>query len=130
MATPSTRLTAAVASFWENGAVVLNGYTTATRVASPMIQPKNVRGRGVEISSRYISPVAASAHAAAASVYPTVDAFPQAPSLRGDRIGTLNSHRHTRMPTSAISAATIAVATPPDHSALASTLLAALRPGS
>ena len=34
----------------------------------------------------------------------------------------LNSHRHTRMPASAISAATTAVAAPPDHSCLASTL--------
>ena len=37
----------------------------------------------------------------------------------------LNSHRHTRMPASAISAATTAVAAPPDHSCLASTV----RPG-
>ena len=36
-----------------------------------------------------------------------------------------SSHRHTRMPASAISAATTAVAAPPDHSALASTA----RPG-
>ena len=44
--TPSTRLTTAVASFCDSGAVVLNGYTTATRVASPMIQPKKTRGYG------------------------------------------------------------------------------------
>src|SRR4029077_18748738 len=116
MATPSIRLTKPLAIFCDSGAVVLNGNTTATTVASPMIQPKNTRGYGVEISSRYMSAVAASAHGAAASVYPTVEALPQAPSRAGDSIGTLNSHRHTRMPTSAISAATSAVATPPDHS--------------
>ena len=33
----------------------------------------------------------------------------------------LNSHRHTNMPTSATSAATMAVATPPGHSCPAST---------
>ena len=68
-----------------------------------------------------MSAVAASAHAAAANTYPTVEALPQAPSRRGDSIGTLNSQRHTRIPTSAISAATTAVAMPPAHSGLAST---------
>src|SRR5215472_8785844 len=124
MATPSTRLTTAVANFCDIGAVVLNGYTTATRVASPMIQPKKTRGYGVEISSRCMRAVATSAQAAAANTYPTVEALPQAPSRRGDRIGTSNSQRHTRIPTSAMSAATTAVATPPDHSAFASTLRA------
>src|SRR5215472_7951483 len=122
MATPRTRLTKPVAIFCDSGAVVLNGYTTATTVASPMIQPKNTRGYGVEISSRYMSAVATSAHAAAANTYPTVEALPQAPSRRGDRIGTSNSQRHTRIPTSAISAATTAVATPPENNAFASTL--------
>jgi hypothetical protein len=37
MAAPSTRLMTAVAAFWDSGAVVLNGYTTAFTVASPMI---------------------------------------------------------------------------------------------
>ena len=46
IAMPSTRLMTAVATFWDIGAVVLNGYTTAINVASPMIQPKNSRGRG------------------------------------------------------------------------------------
>ena len=66
--------------------------------------------------------VATSAAAAAAIAYPAVDASPHAPSWRGARMGMLNSHRHTRMPTSAISAATTAVAAPPDHSCLASTV--------
>src|SRR6266849_3511944 len=121
MAMPSTRLTTAVAAFCDTGAVVLNGNTTATTVASPRIQPKNVRGRGVETSRRYISAVAASATAADANTYPAVDASPQAPSLCGDRIGILNSHRQTRIPTGAIRPATTAVATPPDQSCLAST---------
>src|SRR5260370_24006469 len=121
MATPSTRLTTAVAIFCDTGAVVLNGYTTATNVASPMIQPKKTSGYGVEISRRYMSAVAASATGAAASTYPAVDALPQAPSRAGDRIGTLNSHRITRIPTSAVRAATTAVATPPAHSGLGST---------
>src|SRR5216683_472357 len=121
IATPSTRLTTAVAAFCDTGAVVLNGNTTATTVASPMIQPKKTRGYGVETSSRYISAVAASATAAAANTYPTVDASPQAPAFCGARIGMLNSHRQTRMPTRAIRPATTAVATPPDHSCLAST---------
>jgi hypothetical protein len=121
MAKPSTRLTRAVAAFCETGAVVLNGNTTAMTVASPTIQLKNVRGRGVDSSSRCMIAVANSAIAADANTYPTVDASPQAPSRCGDRIGILNSQRHTRMPTSAINAATTAVAAPPDHSALAST---------
>src|SRR3974390_2162626 len=66
--------------------------------------------------------VATRAAAAAATAYPAVDASPHAPSRRGARMGTLNSHRQTRMPASAISAATTAVAAPPDHSCLASTL--------
>src|ERR1700750_2378176 len=86
-----------------------------------MIQPKKTRGYGVEISSRYMSAVATSAHAAAANTYPAVEALPQAPSRRGDRIGTLNSQRHTRAPTTATSPSTTGVATPPDHSGLAST---------
>ena len=85
------------------------------------MKPKNIRGRGVDSSSRCIIPVAASAIATDANTYPAVDASPQAPSLRGDRIGILNSHRHTRMPTSAIRPATTAVATPPDHSIFPST---------
>ena len=56
-----------MAIFCDSGAVVLNGNTTATRVASPMIQPKKTRGYGVESSSKYMSAVAARAHAAAAS---------------------------------------------------------------
>ncbi len=68
---------------------------------------------------------ATSAAAAAAIAYHAVDASPHAPSWRGARTGMLNSHRHTRMPASAISAATTAVAAPPDHSCLASTV----RPG-
>src|SRR5215469_9263202 len=122
MATPSTRLMTAVATLWDIGAVVLNGYTTAINVASPMIQPKNNRGRGEASRSRCMSPVATSAAAAAESVYPAVDALPHAPSRRGARMGMSNSHRHTRMPASAISAATIAVAAPPDHSCFASML--------
>src|SRR5215831_11343524 len=102
MATPSTRL--------------------MTAVASPMIQPKNNRGRGEASRSRCMIAVATSAAAAAASEYPAVDALPHAPSRRGARMGMSNSHRHTRMQTSAISAATSAVATPPDHSCLASML--------
>ena len=66
--------------------------------------------------------VATSAAAAAAIAYPAVDASPHAPAWRGARTGMLNSHRHTRMPASAISAATTAVAAPPDHSCLASTV--------
>ena len=71
------------------------------------------------------------AAAAAASEYPAVDALPHAPSPRGARMGMSNSHRHTRMPASAISAATSAVATPPDHSCFASMLRVEelLRPG-
>src|SRR5215831_16080130 len=122
MATPSTRLMTAVATFWDIGAVVLNKYTTAITVASPMIQPKNIRGRGEASRSRCMSAVATSAAAAAASEYPAVDALPHAPSRRGARMGMSNSHRHTRMPATAISAATSAVATPPDHSCLASML--------
>ena len=56
-----------VAIFCDVGAVVLNGNTTATSVASPMIQPKKTRGYGVESNSKYISAVAAKAHAADAS---------------------------------------------------------------
>ena len=52
VAAPSTRLMTAVAAFWDSGAVVLNGYTTAITVASPMIQVKNICGRGVAIRSR------------------------------------------------------------------------------
>ena len=61
-----------MAIFCDIGAVELNGNTTATTVASPMIQPKKTRGYGVESSSRYMSAVATSAHAAAANTYPTV----------------------------------------------------------
>src|SRR5271166_5514971 len=125
MAAPSTRLMTAVAAFWDSGAMVLNGYTTAITVASPMIQLKNICGRGVVSRSRYMIAVATSAAAAAAIAYPAVDASPHAPSWRGARTGMPNSHRHTRMPASAISAATTAVAAPPDHSCLASTV----RPG-
>jgi hypothetical protein len=64
----------------------------------------------------------ATSAAAAAIAYPAVGASPHAPSWRGARTGMLNNHRHTRMPTSAISAATTAVAAPPDHSCLASTV--------
>ena len=95
---------------------MLNGNTTATIVASPMIQPKNTCGRGVVSSSRCMIAVATSAAPAADSTYIPVDASPHAPSRRGARIGMVNSHRETRMPTSAIRAATIAVATPPAHS--------------
>src|ERR1017187_10955335 len=122
MAAPSTRLMTAVATFWDSGAVVLNGYTTAITVASPMIQLKNICGRGVVSRSRCMIAVATSAAAAAAIAYPAVDASPHAPFWRGARMGMLNSHRHTRMPASAISAATTAVAAPPDHSCLASTV--------
>src|SRR5215471_1436237 len=87
-----------------------------------MIQPKNNRGRGEASRSRCMIAVATSAAAAAASEYPAVDALPHAPSRRGARMGMSNSHRHTRMPATAISAATSAVATPPDHSCLASML--------
>ena len=66
--------------------------------------------------------VATSASAAAAIAYAAVDASPHAPPWRDARTGMLNSHRHTRMPTSAISAAMTAVAAPPDHSCLASTV--------
>src|SRR5271157_4240251 len=125
MAAPSTRLMTAVATFWDSGAVVLNGYTTAITVASAMIQLKNTCGRGVVSRSRCMIAVATSAAAAAAIAYHAVDASPHAPSWRGARTGMLNSHRHTRMPASAISAATSAVAAPPDHSCLASTV----RPG-
>src|SRR5215469_514237 len=122
MAAPSTRLMTALATFWDSGAVVLNGYTTAITVASPMIQVKNIRGRGVAIRSRCMIAVAASAAAAAAIAYPAVDASPHAPSWRGARMGMLNSHRHAKMPASAINAATTAVAAPPDHNCLASTV--------
>ena len=115
----------AVAALWDSGAVVLNGYTTAITVASAMIQAKNICGRGVAIRSRCMMAVAASAAPPAAIAYPAVDASPHAPSWRGARTGVLSSHRHTRMPASAISAATAAVAAPPDHSCLASTV----RPG-
>jgi hypothetical protein len=54
----------AVAAFWDSGAVV-NGHTTAITVASPMIQVKNIRGRGVAIRSRCMIAVATSAAAAA-----------------------------------------------------------------
>ena len=39
----------AVAIFCDSAAVVLNGYTTAITVASPMIQLKNTSGRGVAV---------------------------------------------------------------------------------
>lgn len=55
----------AVATLWDSGAVVLNGYTTAITVASPMIQVKDIRGRGVAIRSRCMIAVATSAAAAA-----------------------------------------------------------------
>ena len=122
MAAPITRLMTAVATFWDSGAVVLNGYTTAITVASAMIQVKNICGRGAAIRSRCMIAVATSAAAAAVIAYHAVDASPHAPSWRGARTGMLNSHRHTRMPTSAISAATTAVAAPPDHSCLVSTV--------
>ena len=51
MAIPMNRFTVAVANFCDSGAVVLNGNTTATSVARPMIHPKKVSGRGV-VSSR------------------------------------------------------------------------------
>jgi hypothetical protein len=67
--------------------------------------------------------VATSASTAAAAIaYAAVDTSPHAPPWRVARTGMLNSHRHTGMPTSAISAATTAVAAPPDHSCLASTV--------
>ena len=47
MATPTTRLTIAVANFCSSGAPELNGYTTAISVTSPMIQRKNSPGLGV-----------------------------------------------------------------------------------
>ena len=52
MATPSTRFTTAVATFWSSGAPELNGYTTAISVTSPMIQRKNTLGCGVLSTSR------------------------------------------------------------------------------
>ena len=52
IAIPSTRLTTAVAAFWSSGADVLNGYTTAASVASPMIQLKNMFGCGAPSMSR------------------------------------------------------------------------------
>ena len=52
IAMPSTRFTAAVATFWSSGALELNGYTTAISVTSPMIQRKNTVGCGVLSTSR------------------------------------------------------------------------------
>ncbi len=44
---PSTRSTTDVAAFVVSAALVLNGNSTASSVASPTIQLKNVTGRGV-----------------------------------------------------------------------------------
>jgi hypothetical protein len=43
-----------VATFWDSGADVPNGNGTAITVANPMIQPKNICGRGVVSMSRCI----------------------------------------------------------------------------
>ena len=52
IANPITRSTAAVATFWDSGALVLNGNSTTTMVARATIQVKNVVGRGVLSSSK------------------------------------------------------------------------------
>ncbi len=121
IAMPITRSTAAVAIFCDSGADVLNGNSTRSSVTRPTIQVKNNIGRGVATSSRCARPVASSAAAAATSITVVVCASPYAPSWDGDSSGMLNSHRHTTTPTSATSAATTAVATPPAHSCRAST---------
>ena len=72
MATPTTRLTIAVAAFCSSGAPELNGYTTAMSVTSPMIQRKNRPGFGVLSTSRYSRPAATSATSAATSTYSPV----------------------------------------------------------
>src|SRR5260370_13754995 len=113
---PITRSTAAVATFPASGAAVLNGYSTTTTVARPTMHQKKTSGRGVVTRSGCASAVATSAAPAAASTKPVVWASPYAPSRLGARIGTPNSQRHTSTPTSATRPATIAVATPPDHS--------------
>src|SRR5215471_7597833 len=113
IAMPSTRLTTAVAPFWLTGALVLNGYTTAASVASPMIQAKNRPGCGVPSMSRYNSAAATSATMAAPNTNRPVCASPQAPAPTGARMGMPSVHRQIRMPTSAIRAATTAVATAP-----------------
>src|ERR1700761_4554842 len=78
-----------------------------------MIQPKNTFGCGAASTSRYRRPAAMTVISADMSTYSAVCALPQAPSPEGARIGMLSVHRQTRMPTSAISAATTAVAAAP-----------------
>src|SRR3984957_5400666 len=78
-----------------------------------MIQRKNTVGCGVLSTSRYSRPAATSATNAATRTYSPVWASPQAPSPAGARIGILSVHRQIKMPTRAISAATMAVATAP-----------------
>ena len=102
----------AVATFWDIGADVANGNSTAITVANPMIQAKNIRGRGVVSRSRCMIAVATSEASIAAAAYSAVAALPHVPSWRGATMGMLSNPRHIRMPTSAIRAATSAVAAP------------------
>jgi hypothetical protein len=65
MATPAIRLMIAVNTLLGRGALWPNGATTATTVASPVIQVKKAIGRGAPSNSMCSRPVAASAAAAA-----------------------------------------------------------------
>ena len=69
MAIPTMRLINPVAIFDAVVPLATNGRSAAASVASPMIQLKNCRGRGVEISNRCSRPVATSAAAAQYTAY-------------------------------------------------------------
>jgi hypothetical protein len=64
-ATPTMRLISAVNTLLDSGAPWLNGVATASTVARAVIQVKKASGRGAPSSSRFSTPVASSAQAAA-----------------------------------------------------------------
>src|SRR4051794_17686063 len=87
-----------------------------TTVASPTTQPKKRIGRGVVRISACTRPVARSAANAAPRAYQPVLASPQVPAPLGASTATSKTPRPSRIPATAIKAATAAVAAPPAHS--------------
>src|SRR5262249_14174746 len=100
----------------------LNGASTVTAVTSVTIQPKKANGRGVNSSRICRSAVAASAAMPAPTAICQVLASPKAPSPLGASTGMSKSPRAMTVPTTAMSAATSAVAVPPNQRVRASTL--------
>src|SRR4051812_16434487 len=119
-ARPITRFTAAVLTWPAVVPVRVNGRTAATTVASPTIQEKNERGRGVDTASRCATAVATRASTAAVTAYRTANEPPTG-SSGGWTMTTSSTPWQTRTPTSPPRAATTALAAPPAQSRPAST---------